>query len=140
MRTMPSLAGKVIDILPYGIEIETEEIENSDWLKVPGGYVFGTFVGNESETHGEYLGNWRITAYAETGFACANGNYPTVGYSVACNSLPFGTKIYIEGVGIRTVEDRGPEWLGSQWCDLYLGDEATCIAWGNQYRDVYLVE
>lgn len=86
------------------------------------------------------IGTWRITAYAYTGSPCANGNYPTTGYTIACNSLPFGTQVYIEGVGYRTVEDRGPEWLGSYWCDLYLGDVSECIQWGDQYRDVYIVE
>lgn len=140
VRESPSLLGKVIDILPYGSEVETEEIEDSTWLKIPGGYVFGSFVSDKKPERGTYLGNWRITAYAETGNACANGNYPTVGFTIACNSLPFGTHVWIEGVGERVVEDRGPDWLGSEWCDLYLGDEGSCIAWGNQYHDVYLVE
>ena len=78
----------------------------------------------------EPLGTWRITAYAYTGSPCANGNFPTAGYTIAHNSLPFGTEVYIEGVGYRTVEDRGPEWLGSEWCDLYLGDTDSCIQWG----------
>lgn len=86
------------------------------------------------------LGQWRITAYAYTGSPCANGNYPTAGYTIACNSLPFGTRVYIEGVGELVVEDRGPTWLGSDWCDLYLGDVSECIQWGDQYRDVYIVE
>ena len=86
-----------------------------------------------------YLGNWHITAYAATGNPCANGNYPSTGYTIACNSLDFGTQVYIEGVGVRIVEDRGPGWLGSEWCDLYLGDYSLCVAWGSQYRDVYLI-
>ena len=90
--------------------------------------------------HREPLGTWRITAYAYTGSPCANGNYPSVDYTIAHNSLPFGTEVYIEGVGYRTVEDRGPEWLGSEWCDLYLGDTDSCIQWGDQYHEVYLVE
>ena len=88
----------------------------------------------------ELLGTWRVTAYAWTGNPCANGNYPTTGYTVACNSLPFGTQIYIEDIGIRVVEDRGPAWLGSEWCDLYLGDYNSCVQWGNQYRRVYRVK
>ena len=81
-----------------------------------------------------------ITAYEDTGSACANGNYPSVGYTVAHNTLPFGTKIYIEDVGERVVEDRGPGRFGSEWCDIYLGDSGECNAWGMQYKDVYLIE
>ena len=86
-----------------------------------------------------YMGTWRVTAYAYTGNPCANGNYPETGYTIAHNSLPFGTKVFIEGVGFRTVEDRGPEWLGEEWCDLYLGDTAECVQWGNQYRKVWVM-
>ena len=86
-----------------------------------------------------YTGTWRITAYAATGNPCANGNYPQTGYTIACNSLPFGTEVYIDGVGFRTVEDRGPEWLGSEWLDIYMGEVEPCVQWGDQYRDVYVV-
>ena len=87
-----------------------------------------------------YIGVYEITAYEWTGNPCANGNYPTEGYTVACNGLPLGTEIYIEGVGYRTVEDRGAEWHGPGWIDLYLGDEASCWEWGVQYLEVYLVD
>lgn len=87
----------------------------------------------------EYLGTYEMTAYEWTGNPCANGNYPEVGYTVACNSLPLGTTVYIEGVGYRVVEDRGAEWHGSNWMDLYLGDVDSCYAWGVRSVDVYIV-
>ena len=87
----------------------------------------------------EYLGTFDMTAYEWTGSPCANGNYPEVGYTVACNSLPLGTTVYIEGVGYRVVEDRGAEWHGSNWMDLYLGDVDSCYAWGVRSVDVYIV-
>lgn len=87
----------------------------------------------------EYLGTFEMTAYEWTGSPCANGNYPEVGYTVACNSLPLGTTVYIEGVGYRVVEDRGAEWHGSNWMDLYLGDVDSCYAWGVRSVDVYIV-
>ena len=87
----------------------------------------------------EYLGTFDMTAYEWTGSPCANGNYPTVGYTVACNSLPLGTTVYIEGVGYRVVEDRGAEWHGSNWMDLYLGDVDSCYEWGVRSVEVYIV-
>ena len=87
----------------------------------------------------EYLGTFEMTAYEWTGNPCANGNYPEVGYTVACNSLPLGTTVYIEGVGYRVVEDRGAEWHGSNWMDLYLGDVDSCYEWGVRSGDVYIV-
>lgn len=94
----------------------------------------------EAEESRTYLGNYKITAYAETGNPCANGNYPQTDYTIACNSLPFGSIVYIEDVGYRTVEDRGASWHEDEWIDLYLGDTASCIQWGVQHKDVYLVE
>ena len=87
----------------------------------------------------EYLGTFEMTAYEWTGNPCANGNYPEVGYTVACNSLPLGTTVYIEGVGYRVVEDRGAEWHGDWWMDLYLGDVDSCYEWGVRSVDVYIV-
>ena len=87
----------------------------------------------------EYLGTFEMTAYEWTGNPCANGNYPEVGYTVACNSLPLGTTVYIEGVGYRVVEDRGADWHGSNWMDLYLGDVDSCYAWGVRSVEVYIV-
>ena len=87
----------------------------------------------------EYLGTFETTAYEWTGNPCANGNYPETGYTVACNSLPLGTTVYIEGVGYRVVEDRGAEWHGDWWMDLYLGDVDSCYAWGVRSVDVYVV-
>lgn len=87
----------------------------------------------------EYLGTYEMTAYEWTGSPCANGNYPEVGYTVACNSLPLGTTVYIEGVGYRVVEDRGADWHGDWWMDLYLGDVDSCYAWGVRSVDVYVV-
>lgn len=93
----------------------------------------------EQEDSREYLGVFQITAYEWTGNPCANGRYPTVGYTVACNSLPLGTRVYIDGVGERVVEDRGASWHASNWMDLYLGDVSSCNAWGVQSRNVYIV-
>ena len=87
----------------------------------------------------EYLGTFEMTAYEWTGNPCANGNYPEVGYTVACNSLPLGKTVYIVGVGYRVVEDRGAEWHGSNWMDLYLGDVDSCYEWGVRSVDVYIV-
>ena len=87
-----------------------------------------------------YLGAYDITAYEWTGYPCANGNYPTEGYTVACNSLPLGTLLYIDGIGYRTVEDRGADWHSDYWIDLYLGDVSACFEWGIRTRDVWIVQ
>lgn len=92
---------------------------------------------SSSSNNMTYLGNYMCTAYEWTGSPCANGNYPSTGYTVACNSLPLGTQIYIDGYGYYVVEDRGGG--GDQWIDIYMGDVSTCNNFGVRYLDVYLV-
>lgn len=92
---------------------------------------------SSSSNNMTYLGNYMCTAYEWAGSPCANGNYPTEGYTVACNSLPFGTQIYIDGYGYYVVEDCGGG--GDQWIDIYMGDVSTCNNFGVRYLDVYLV-
>lgn len=99
---------------------------------------------NEVELHQEvkknmtYIGNYELTAYAWTGNPCANGNYPTCGYTVACNSLPLGTKVYIEGYGDYIVEDRGG--MPNNVIDVYMGDHNTCVQFGRRSAKIYVYE
>lgn len=139
VRSAPDTESEILQVLEFGAEVAVEG-KQGEWLRVEGGnYILEEHTQETDPLEEmELLGTWRITAYAETGFCCANGNYPTTGYTIACNSLAFGTKVYIKGVGFRVVEDRGPAWLGPQWCDLYLGETQDCIQWGDQYREVYL--
>lgn len=141
IRKEPGTEAEILGVLPFASEAygETEE----GWMRLEGqdGYVCADFLTDRDPLDDfRLLGEWRVTAYAETGCACANGRYPEVDYTIACNSLPLGAVVYIEGVGFRTVEDRGPDYMGSEWCDLYLGIHEDCVQWGDQYRDVYLVE
>ena len=85
----------------------------------------------------EFFGTWDISAYewTEPQNPCANGNYPTVMYSAACNYLPFGTRIYIEGVGDFVIEDR----IGiDNRIDIFLGDVESCRQFGVQTHNVYI--
>lgn len=84
-----------------------------------------------------YLGIYELTAYAATGNPCANGNYPTCGYTVASNSIPMGSRIYIEGYGEYVVEDCGA--MSDNVIDVYMGDYDTCIQFGRRSAKVYLI-
>ena len=146
VRDEPDKDGRILSIIPYGTAVQL--LDDEDY----GGWYLIDYENGVAYISAEYtqdtnpladmvhMGKWRITAYAYTGSPCANGNYPQVDYSIACNSLPFGTEVYISGVGFRTVEDRGPASMGSEWLDIYMGDVNECIQWGDQYRDVYVVE
>lgn len=89
-------------------------------------------------SEGVYLGCYELTAYPWTGDPCANGNYPTLGYTVACNSLALGTRIYIEGYGEYVVEDRGG--MAGNVIDVYMGDYESCIQFGRRSANVYLID
>lgn len=147
-RKSPSLDGEIIDLLPFGQKVKVlkqNQGEDNNWnkVKVDGvkGYVYSEYIQSENPfDEMDYLGEWIVTAYSHTGSACANGNMPSEGYTIACNSLPFGIKIYIKGVGFRVVEDRGPSYMGSEWCDLYITDYHSCVIWGAQSKDVWIVK
>lgn len=92
----------------------------------------------DSGTDGmSYVGYFTLTAYEWTGSPCANGNYPSVGYTCASNYFGLGTKLYIEGYGYYTVEDTGG--MASNVIDIYLGDPAACLNFGVASANVYIV-
>lgn len=84
------------------------------------------------------IGGMLLTAYEWTGRPCANGNYPTVGYTCASNYYPIGTRLWIEGIGERVVEDTGG--MGMNIVDIYMGDEETCIQFGVQEAQITVIE
>lgn len=147
-RDNPSLNGNIVDLLPFAKKVRVLKRgcgDDGNWkkVKVDGakGYVFGEYLQEENPfDEMDYLGKWIVTAYSHTGSACANGNMPSEGYTIACNSLPFGTEIYISEVGFRTVEDRGPDWMGNEWCDLYITNYHDCVIWGAQSKDIWIVK
>lgn len=141
LRQIPTVESKSVGLLGFGQAVAVVDDEPlNGWLRVEGdNYIKAEYTQKENPfDQMELLGTWRITAYTWTGNPCANGQYPTEGYTVACNALPFGTKVYIDGVGFRTVEDTDGGAMGMEWLDLYLGDYASCVQWGDQKRKVWL--
>ena len=140
IRKEPSTEAEIVEVLPYGEEVHGTT--KAGWMELDDGrgYVSAGFLSGQNPLDEmEFLGTWRVTSYAWTGSRAASGEWPEVGRTVATNELEFGTEIYISGIGRRWVTDRGPSSLGNQWLDLYLGDTQSCIQFGDQYRDVYLV-
>ena len=93
---------------------------------------------NEQKTKKTYVGSYQLTAYIATGNKCASGVYPTENHTVACNSLPLGTKIYIEGYGQFVVEDTGG--MGSSVIDIFVSDYYSAIQFGRRSAEVYIIE
>lgn len=92
-----------------------------------------------------YLGIFKITGYDTCSKCCgktdgitASGTVATVGRTCAVSGFEFGTKLYIEGIGERIVEDRGGSVKGNH-IDVLCEDHEACFALTGNY-DVYIVE
>ena len=87
----------------------------------------------------KFYGTMELTAYIETGNACADGVYPSVGYTAACNDPNLWHRwVYIEGVGARYIHDTGG--MASDVIDVYVGDYNSAIQFGRQTANVYVME
>lgn len=91
-----------------------------------------------------YMGAYWITGYDPFCSHCcgksdgitASGAKAEFGVTCAMYGIPFGTKIYIDGLGYYIVQDRG---VGSGCIDLACENHAACYAVTGRY-DVYIVE
>jgi len=102
------------------------------------------------------LGEYTITAYCPCEICCgiwaknrpngivygAAGIELQEGYSVAAPGLPFGTILYIEGLGEYVVEDRPASWVAEKYdgkiIDIYFLSHDDALEFGLQHRTVYL--
>lgn len=100
----------------------------------------------EEEPERVYLGRYRVTGYDTCARCCGNtngitasGTTATVGRTCAApKDIPFGTVLWIEGIGERVVEDRGSAVHGNV-LDVLCADHKACFAITGNY-DVYIVE
>ena len=89
---------------------------------------------------------YTITAYCPCVKCCGKTNGITAsgvkavqGVTVATDkSIPFGTKIYIDGVGERIVQDRGGAIKGNK-IDLYFDTHQEALSFGRQTRKVTIL-
>ena len=93
-----------------------------------------------------YLGKFKITYYCACKKCCGKDNGITAsgvkaqeGVTVAANTskLPFGSKIYINGIGWRTVQDRGGAIKGNR-LDIYISSHNDPKPYNVQYLDVWV--
>lgn len=120
-------------------EVETEPVETESE------YDDSDNDGNDDDEEDmEYLGNYYITGYrmfnaSENGGRSdgltASGVVGTPGWTVAMKGIPFGTIIYISGLGYYEVQDRG---VGYGQVDVACDTKQECYDITG-YRDVYIV-
>ena len=100
----------------------------------------------EIETVQPVVEEYVITAYCHCAKCCgksdgitASGVKAIEGITVAMNkSIPFGTKIYIDGVGERIVQDRGGAIKGNR-IDLYFDSHQEALNFGRQTKQVTIL-
>ena len=91
-------------------------------------------------------GKYIITAYCPCVKCCGKSNGITAsgakaieGVTIAMNkSIPFGAKIYIDGVGERIVQDRGGAIKGNR-IDLYFDSHQEALNFGRQTKEVTIL-
>lgn len=118
-------------------ETFTEEVEEID-LEEPEDVP----EASESGESGNYVGYYNLTAYPWSDNPCADGVFPEVGITAACNDPALWYHwVYIEGYGTYFIHDTGNiDVMGYDTIDIYMGDYDTCIQFGRQGANVYLVE
>ena len=133
LRKAPSILNDIYATVPKNAELEYLAKSDAGWDLVKVGddicFIWNEFITMEKpreeiieiteETIQYYkevfLGVYRLTAYCNCVKCCgkwsgsnktASGATPRSNHTAACNSLPFGTKVRINGI-VYTIEDRG---------------------------------
>jgi len=102
-----------------------------------------------------YLGRFTVTAYCPCRACCgqwsnpakpltASGAIAIEGFTVGADPslIPYGTVLEIDGVGVRTVQDKPAEWVigkyGGFILDVFFEDHASVDAFGKRECDVWV--
>lgn len=145
-HSMPTIASESI----LRIETEKRYAEDTSWElnAIPSRSGARTNALNDSVSipQKRYLGSFRITGYDTCSRCCgkcdgvtASGTQATVGRTCAASAdLPFGTRLWIEGIGERIVEDRGGAIKGNR-IDVLCANHPDCYAVTGTY-EVYVLE
>lgn len=92
-------------------------------------------------------GKYITTAYCHCAKCCGKSNGITAsgvkaveGVTIAADTkvLPFGTKVYIEGIGERIVQDRGGAIKGNR-IDIYFNTHEKALQYGRQTKEVTIL-
>lgn len=127
-----------------------EIILDEEWFEIDDPLYINDMVWEEPIAEPEpalcYLGAYAVTFYCKCEQCCgvwsqypgcASGVIPTPWYTCACGpSIPFGTTLYIDGLGYFVCEDRGvPDGM----IDIFVNNHGEMPAWGLDYFDIYIV-
>jgi 3D (Asp-Asp-Asp) domain-containing protein len=157
VRSGPSTNHQIIGALVRNMIIPGQ-LPTNGWVPVyyKGnlGYVYATYLTQTAKPLSEctqtiYQSYCRITGYdlcmrccgkapGSSGYGItASGTYAQAKRTVGMKGHPYGTRIYIEGLGYYIVEDTG--YIGYNHVDVYCNNHSECYG-VNGYRNVYIVK
>jgi len=94
------------------------------------------------------LGEYNVSAYCSCSQCCGksdgitfSGEKAVEGITIAADTRvhPIGTKLYIEGIGERVVQDIGGSIYGNR-IDVYFDSHSQALEFGRQQLEVWEVE
>lgn len=152
VRAEPHTSSKIMGALTKNCIIPGLEPVH-DWVPVNYngylGYVSAQYLTQTAKPLSQckdytYIANCKITGYDACRSCCgktdgitASGTYAKAGRTAAIKGYPYGSRIYIEGVGYRINEDTGG--FGYNHVDVFCNNHAECYALTG-YKKVYLVK
>ena len=93
----------------------------------------------ESEQTSSVVGTYELTAYIATGNPCADGVYPQVGYTAACNDPNLWHKwVHIDGYGDYFIHDTGG--MASNVIDIFVSSYDEAIQFGRRTATVSIID
>ena len=156
VRSGPSTSYKVITSMSKG-QIATKTGVSGNWAKISvngkTGYVSSKYLTTSKPSTSQpttsqpsnsgnkkLVGNFKLTFYAGDS-TTASGRTPRVNHTIAADTsvLPMYTKVYIEGWGTYTVEDRGGAIKGKR-IDIFVANNSIARKNGVKYANVYIVK
>lgn len=97
----------------------------------------------------KYIGTYQITYYCDERYephicggsgVTASGARTEVGKTIAVDPLliPYGTEVYIEGIGYRVAQDTGGA-INDNHIDVLVKTHSEALSLGTTYRDVWVL-
>lgn len=146
-REYPTINSAVMETVPQYTELLRvgEEINGWDCVIVNNQELFIKHEYLTTENPLKSIGEYEITAYCACSYCCgksdgitASGTKATQGRTVACNFLPFGTEVVING-HTYIVEDTGSQKvMGDKVFDVYFDSHEEAKIFGRKTIEVYI--
>lgn len=155
LNVRKSPAGDIVTTVPFNTSVEVIEHRTDGWTSIArDGAILYVKTEHLSDTKSEaaptprpnmvlWKSNVKLTYYHAKG-KDAHDNPLDPNYTVASNVLPQYTKLYIEGIGYRTVMDTGSSVLNDGRVDIccHTYNNKDCLAYASkmpQRANVYIV-